>query len=114
MARTAITAFASAVKVLPAEKLEEVGNYTLSKIKTTANNYDEADFVLRDAIFSVYLSWGQYSDAAQTLSGLNLESATRPYSDTEKADIYVKCAGEGLCSCQWLWPLVMFVLNCVV
>lgn len=79
--------------------MESIGNYTLSKLKSSANNFDEADFTIRDSLFSIYLKWGQYSDAAQSLAGLNVDSATRPYTESEKADIYVKCAGiSGLLS----------------
>lgn len=63
-------------------------------MKSSANNFDEADFIIRDGLFSTYLKWGQFSDAAQSLAGLNVESTTRPYTDNEKADIYVKCAGR--------------------
>lgn len=80
------------MKNVSAEVFEEVANFTLSKIKASANNYDETDFILRDHLCSLYLGWNQFSDAAATLAGLNLDSTTRPYTDFEKANTYVKCA----------------------
>jgi COP9 signalosome complex subunit 4 len=91
-ARAALSQFATAIKFLESEAFVTIANFTLSKIKNSANNFDDANFTLRDALFSVYLQWGQYSEAAQSLASLNVESTTRPYSDNEKADIFVKCA----------------------
>jgi hypothetical protein len=34
----------------------------------------------------------QFSDAAQILAGANLEGSQRPFADTEKAGVYIKCA----------------------
>lgn len=93
-ARAALTQFAFAIKSLPPDVFEPIGNLAIAKFKTSANNFDEADFIIRDGLFSVYLAWGQYSEAAQALAGVNVDSTTRPYSDTEKADIFVKCAGN--------------------
>jgi COP9 signalosome complex subunit 4 len=92
ISRAALAHFATVLKNLPAEAFEEVANFTLSKVKASANNYDETDFILRDHLCSLYLGWNQFSDAAATLAGLNLDSTTRPYSDFEKANTYVKCA----------------------
>ena len=90
--RSALSHFAVSIKTLDSDQYESVANHTLSKMKSSANNFDEADFIIRDGLFSTYLKWGQFSDAAQSLAGLNVESTTRPYTDNEKADIYVKCA----------------------
>lgn len=92
ISRAALAHFATLLKNQPAEVFEEVANFALSKIKASPNNYDETDFILRDHLCSLYLGWNQFSDAAATLAGLNLDSTTRPYTDFEKANIYVKCA----------------------
>lgn len=92
--RSALSQFAVSIKALDSEQYESIANFTLTKMKSSANNFDEADFIIRDGLFNTYLKWGQFSDAAQALAGLNVESTTRPYSDNEKADIYVKCAGR--------------------
>jgi hypothetical protein len=42
----------------------------------------------------------EYTEAARYLSGANLESIVRVFTDLEKVDIYIKCAGK---SC----PLLM-------
>lgn len=86
--------FSNSVKALKPELFEEIVTYTLSKLKSTTNNHDESDFILRDQLFNVYVKWGRYSDAAQTLAGLNLESTIKVYSDLEKANIHVQCAGK--------------------
>jgi COP9 signalosome complex subunit 4 len=84
--------FALTIKSLPPEKFDEIATFTIGKIKANANSFDEADYILRDALFQLYLSYGQFTDAANILSGLNLESNLRIYTDIEKADIYIKCA----------------------
>jgi COP9 signalosome complex subunit 4 len=61
-------------------------------LKPFPSVYDEADYVLRDGIFHVYVGWGQYANAAQVLSGTNMASNSRPFTDLEKVDIYIKCA----------------------
>lgn len=71
----------------------EVALLSISLIKQNASNYDDADFLLREALFSKYIDAEQYSDAAQILSGVNLESTSRIFSDREKTDVLVKCAG---------------------
>ncbi len=80
--------------ILSPETFEELTNQVLSCFKSSTGAYDEADFILRDHLFKVHVQWGQFSDAAQALGGLNLDSAVRPYSEQEKADIYIKCAGK--------------------
>ena len=62
----------------------------LTAIKNHVMNFDEADYILREALFTYFLGLEQFKEAAQTLSMVNLES----FSDHDKVDIYVKCAGK--------------------
>ncbi len=84
---------AKAVATMSGEPLFDVACRLITSIKQNVSSYDDADFILREALFGYYLGTGQFSDAAQILSGANLESTSRVFSDKEKADIYVKCAG---------------------
>jgi hypothetical protein len=59
----------------------------------SVSTYDEADYILRDGLFAKFIDAEQFSDAAQILSGTNLDSLSRPYTEKEKVDVYVKCAG---------------------
>jgi COP9 signalosome complex subunit 4 len=83
---------ANAIKSLPEEQFEEVCLNFLDVLKAFPNLYDDSDYVLRDSLFSLYLKWGQYVNAAQILSAINLSSTSRPFTDDEKVDIYIKCA----------------------
>ncbi len=72
----------------------EISNFTLQAIKQNLSTYDDADFILREGMFAKYIEAEQYSDAALILSGTNLDSTTRVFSEKEKTDILVKCAGR--------------------
>lgn len=79
------------------EEYHDVTNHVLMLIKQSgASSYDDADLLLRTALFEYHLSFNELSDAAQILSGVNLDSTTRPYTLDEKADIYIKCAGSSI------------------
>ncbi|CAM9827731.1 unnamed protein product, partial [Chrysoparadoxa australica] len=54
--------------------------------------YEDADFLLRDGLFNYLVLGMQFSDAANVLGGLNMETSGRTYSDKEKAEVYVKIA----------------------
>jgi COP9 signalosome complex subunit 4 len=75
------------------ECFEIVSTYIVGKLKNQVGmgvSHDDADYILRDALFEYYLSTAEYAEAAQALAGLNLDSSTRVYSDMEKVDILVK------------------------
>jgi hypothetical protein len=96
VAKSLLRRFASKVtekNMLAPETFDELCNQILPSLKSSTGAYDEADYILRNHLFHVHVTWGQFSDAAQALGGLNLDSAVRPYSPQEKADIYIKCAG---------------------
>lgn len=75
------------------EPLEEIASFAVILIKNHIMSFDEADFILREILFDHYVSQEQYKDAGQILSAVNLESSTIPYSDQQKTEVYVKCAG---------------------
>jgi COP9 signalosome complex subunit 4 len=83
---------ATKMKALNEETYEEVANSVLSSLRSSTGAYDESDYILRDHLFGIYVSWGQCSDAAQTLSGVNVDSSTKVLNEQEKADLYIKCA----------------------
>ena len=75
------------------EHLEEIASFAVSAIKNHLMSFDEADYILRDTLFEYYVSQEQFRDAGQILSCVNLDSSTTPFSDQEKTEVYVKCAG---------------------
>ena len=91
--RNCIVHLAKAITSIESESLFEIASSLITAIKENIASYDEADYILRESLFSYYINCEQFSDAAQILSGTNLESTTRPFSDKEKVDIHVKCAG---------------------
>eukprot|EP01038_Epipyxis_sp_PR26KG_P016750 gene16750-22913_t len=74
------------------ESMLDSALFLVSSIKQNSSSYEDADCILREALFTYYISCELFSDAAQILSGLNLDSSVKVYSDSEKADIYVKCS----------------------
>ena len=75
------------------EPLEEIACFAVTLIKNHIMSFDEADFIFREILFDHYVSQEQYKDAGQILSGVNLETSTIPYTDQQKTEVYVKCAG---------------------
>eukprot|EP00981_Chlorochromonas_danica_P002058 scaffold420_cov169-Ochromonas_danica.AAC.18 len=81
-------------KRLTSEEYEDLANSILVAMKQCQSSLplDELSYQLRDQLFSFYIQCGQYSDAATTLAGVNVDSSIRPFNDEEKADLYIKCA----------------------
>lgn len=72
--------------------MNEIACYMITSIKNNISSYDEADYILRESLFKCYLNSEQYSDAAQILAGVNLDSTSRIFTEKEKTDVYVRCA----------------------
>ena len=94
VSRAVVLHFATAIKRMSGDSLEEIASFAVSAIKNHLMSFDEADFVLRDTLFEYYVSQQQFKDAGQILSGVNLESSTTAFSDHDKAEVCVKCAGN--------------------
>ena len=100
--------FAKAVSsTMSGEELYDTACHLITAIKQNVSSYDEADFILREALFNYYLGCEQFSDAAQILCGANLESTTRVFTDKEKADIFVRCAGMATIFCFLYWFVLL-------
>ena len=65
------------------------------------------DYLIREALFSHFIKnemvayntrnieyhfFFQFREAAQYLAGVNLEGTTKTFTDSEKADLYIRCA----------------------
>eukprot|EP01036_Dinobryon_divergens_P036214 gene36214-47099_t len=76
--KNVIIHFANALqKLQDIDLFVEISKFTLQAIKQNLSTYDEADFILREALFAKYIDAEQFSDAALVLSGANLDSTTR-------------------------------------
>lgn len=93
MSKSVLVHFATEIRSLPEEIFEEIASAAISAIKTHVNNYDEADFILRQALFDVYVACEDFKSAAQSLAAVNVDSPSLLLSDSQKADLFVKCAG---------------------
>lgn len=82
VARNVLNHFAIAVRRMPAPSLETAAQHALGK----THAYEEADKVLRNALFDVLVSQGCFREAAVVLTRLH------PKSDLDKAATYVKIA----------------------
>lgn len=97
--KLAMTTLSSSIsKGIYGDELIELSEQILESIKNHHHSppFDEADHILREALFEAYISNGDYSSAAQILSLVNMESNTRPFTDEEKANIWIKCAEASL------------------
>lgn len=92
-AKALASTLAKSLKSLDRSILQQVGSHMLQVLRDRPLIFDEADYILRDALFDYYIGDEEFSQAAQILGGLNLESIVRPYNLNEKVDIFIKCAG---------------------
>mmetsp|Transcript_56227 Transcript_56227/g.96771 ORF Transcript_56227/g.96771 Transcript_56227/m.96771 type:complete len:178 (+) Transcript_56227:95-628(+) len=86
-------------KMLTGEKFEEVASHTVRRIhsQNMAQSMEEADEILRTALFESYKRDGDFASAAHALAGISLENSSRVWSSPEEkataiADHYVKVA----------------------
>ena len=94
VSKSLISTLAKLLKSLDPSLLQQVGLHMLQCLRERPLVFDETDYTIRDALFDYYNANEEYSQAAQILGGLNLDSTVRPYSLNEKVDIYIKCAGN--------------------
>lgn len=94
LSRAVVNHFASAIKSIQGEQLETIASFAVSAIKNHLMSFDEADYILRDTLFEYYVSQELFKDAGQILSAVNLDTSTIPYTDQQKTEVYVKCAGS--------------------
>ena len=94
--KSALLHMAQAIKTLPEDVFYEIAVFLVSQIKAhpSAQSYDESDYILRDALFFHCIGSEEYTEGAQFLAGTNLDSTSRVFTDLEKVDIYIKCAGK--------------------
>ncbi|RYH17057.1 hypothetical protein EON65_29160 [archaeon] len=88
ISRPVILHFAHQLRTLSPEHYEDVANHSLVVMKQSPINLDEANFVLRDQLCNYYIQTGQFSDAAQILAGVNVESTTRVFTEEEKVKYF--------------------------
>lgn len=95
-AKAALVRLSSGITNLPDEVFYDIACFLVTSIKQSpaAQSFDEADFNTRDALFTYCVSCEEYVEAAQYLAGSNLDSTTRAFTEMEKVDIYIKCAGK--------------------
>lgn len=94
VSKALILALAKSLKSLDSLILHHVGSHVLQCLRDRPLVFDDADYVLRDTLFDYYIAGEEFSQAAQILGGVNLDSTVHLYSLNEKVDIYIKCAGK--------------------
>ena len=82
------------VESVSGEALEAAATDIVENIKAHhhSTTFDEADYMLRNALFNWMCECERYHEGATVLAMVNLDSQTRPFDEEEKADIYIKCA----------------------
>jgi COP9 signalosome complex subunit 4 len=86
--KSTLMQFVTTIKRLKGEPFETIASLAVSAIKSHVMNFDEADYVLRQALFDHFVGQEQFREAAQMLAGINVENL----SNQEKSELYVKCA----------------------
>ena len=86
--KAAVLQFATSINTLKGEPFETIACYAVSAIKNHIMSFDDADHLLRQALFDHFLRLEQFKEGAQMLAGVNVEN----FSDDEKSELYVKCA----------------------
>jgi COP9 signalosome complex subunit 4 len=75
------------------ELLKEVGAHICRSVSArTSMGLDEADYTIREMLALVYEDEEDWSEAARVLQPMNVESGHRVFTDTEKAQHYVRIA----------------------
>lgn len=121
LCRTVVTEFSSSLQSCPEAIIEEAHVFLLPLIKNQNIPFDEADYILRTTLFTYYIKAESFSQAASTLSELNLDSSVKVYSESEKADILIKCAGKNFqrstvlicCIIYYFVNAILFVVESV-
>ena len=96
--KAALLRIANGIKGFSDENIETSANTLIFLLKQHQGAYDEVDYILRDALCTLFLSQHRFKDAASILSGFNVESTTYPLADFDKADLYLKGAGATFAS----------------
>ena len=79
---------------MPGEIFEKLALIAITAFRQNISNiFDESDFILREALFSHFVSLEEFKVGAQYLAGINIESTTKELTDAMKADIQIRCAG---------------------
>ena len=93
--RLLITSLTKTIIRMKGESFESIALIILPLIKQyNILQLDESEYMIRNRLFDYYISNEQFIDAAHILGGVNLDSTMRPFTDVEKVDILIKCAGE--------------------
>jgi len=73
-------------KMLPSEKFEQVSNHIVRRIHAgnMAQTLEEADVLLRTALFEHFKQEGDFTAAANALAGIALENSSRVWGSPEE------------------------------
>lgn len=93
VSRNAVNHYAGALRRLrSSEALEAACQHALKTIGSQQSSFEEADHLVRHALFEVLVNEGSFKEAACVLAALNMETSQKAYTDQEKASTYVKIA----------------------
>eukprot|EP00743_Colponemidia_sp_Colp-15_P004745 GILK01005110.1.p1 GENE.GILK01005110.1~~GILK01005110.1.p1 ORF type:complete len:412 (+),score=83.92 GILK01005110.1:49-1236(+) len=84
--------FAVEMEKLSNNELKELATFTLRALARHVVSFEEEDAIIREHLSEVYVAKQEYTEAARTLAGIQLESSMRVLTPTQKAEKYVKIA----------------------
>mmetsp|Transcript_32751 Transcript_32751/g.37135 ORF Transcript_32751/g.37135 Transcript_32751/m.37135 type:complete len:407 (+) Transcript_32751:64-1284(+) len=91
-AKPVLQHMAKSFETLRNDERLELGNFLVGAIRPRVVSFEEEDALIREEISKVYEDQEDWGQAAQVLSGMNIESGNKTWSLKEKLEKYIKIA----------------------
>eukprot|EP01104_Vermistella_antarctica_P017252 TRINITY_DN6089_c0_g2_i1.p1 TRINITY_DN6089_c0_g2~~TRINITY_DN6089_c0_g2_i1.p1 ORF type:complete len:391 (+),score=111.00 TRINITY_DN6089_c0_g2_i1:129-1301(+) len=92
VSRQLMQGLAETMLTLPAETHKELANYTLQAIQSRVVSFEEQVSLIRERLADIFESEEEWTEAANTLMGIPLESSHRVLEVSYKAATYIRIA----------------------
>ncbi|KAJ5698650.1 hypothetical protein N7462_000655 [Penicillium macrosclerotiorum] len=89
-ARALLDSFIPVLRTFDAEIKIKVGQHAVTLLQSRATSAEEQDSQIREILAEAYESEEEYTAAARTLSGINIDSSQRLVSDAAKAQLWIR------------------------
>lgn len=92
VSRQVLQHFATDFRQLPGDAVKAVGTHALDRIQPRVVSFEEQVSIIRETLAALFETEEDWSRAAQTLAGIDLDSGNRVLDDTYKFEKCVKIA----------------------
>jgi COP9 signalosome complex subunit 4 len=90
--KAGLVSLADCLKTSPPDVTYELGSFLLQEFRNVSYSCDEAEFTVRESIFEYLVACQQFTDAAEVLALINIESSSVVMTAIQKANNLVKIA----------------------